>query len=178
MSNPYSSTKGLPVMQKSLPVSMQSFVIPLSRINSLRKNNIYSGTTDIFTGIIEDKNGVMKHSKSFTDYTSAIMWCRGMISESGSDAYRLTDTLTKICLSSGRMQGKDFVAYSNVPVVEEPKVPGLETPIIPEDFTTALEEGIRVEMEHVKSIPETIAKDHLKEDPNYYSKLAKIEGRE
>ena len=53
-----------------------------------------------------------------------------------------------------------------------------------------LERGIRVEMEHaqtikkfmkkgvsVKLVAKHIAKDHLEESPNYYTQLAKIEGK-
>ena len=43
-----------------------------------------------------------------------------------------------------------------------------------------LDKGIRVEMEHTKSRVKAkeIAMDHLFEDPNYYNKLKKIEGKE
>lgn len=42
---------------------------------------------------------------------------------------------------------------------------------------TKLEQGIKTEMEHTtdKSIAREIAMDHIYEDPNYYSKLKKIE---
>ena len=53
-----------------------------------------------------------------------------------------------------------------------------------------LERGTRVEMEHaqtikkfmkkgvsVKLVAKHIAKDHLEESPNYYTQLAKIEGK-
>lgn len=42
-----------------------------------------------------------------------------------------------------------------------------------------LEMGIKVEKEHTKSmvIAKLIAKDHLKEDPKYYTKLKKVEGK-
>jgi hypothetical protein len=47
--------------------------------------------------------------------------------------------------------------------------------------TTELAKGIKAEMEHAKLFPknlqktmaERIAKDHLKEDKNYYTKLKK-----
>ena len=44
-------------------------------------------------------------------------------------------------------------------------------------IATQLEEGIKVEMEHTdsKEQAEEIAKDHLFEDAEYYSKLAKVE---
>ena len=44
-------------------------------------------------------------------------------------------------------------------------------------ITTQLEEGIKVEMEHTddKTTATEIAKDHLFEDAEYYSKLAKVE---
>lgn len=40
------------------------------------------------------------------------------------------------------------------------------------------EKGIKVEMEHTgdKNVAMEIARDHLFEDPKYYTKLAKIEG--
>lgn len=40
-----------------------------------------------------------------------------------------------------------------------------------------LKKGIKVEMEHTtdKKIAETIAKQHLAEDPKYYTKLNKME---
>lgn len=39
--------------------------------------------------------------------------------------------------------------------------------------------GIKTEREHTKSdlIAKIIAKDHLKEDPKYYTKLQKVEGK-
>ena len=39
--------------------------------------------------------------------------------------------------------------------------------------------GIKVEMEHTKSkkVAERIAKDHLREYPNYYTKLVKMEAK-
>lgn len=41
-----------------------------------------------------------------------------------------------------------------------------------------LERGTKVEMEHtsIKNFARKIALDHLKEDPNYYKKLYKMEG--
>ena len=41
----------------------------------------------------------------------------------------------------------------------------------------SLEQGIKVEMEHTtdKEVAKEIAKDHLMEDPEYYTKLATIE---
>lgn len=44
-------------------------------------------------------------------------------------------------------------------------------------ITTQLVKGIKVEMEHTtdKDIAREIALDHLKEDPKYYDKLAKVE---
>lgn len=166
MLNPYKTS--IVENKKTVPSHMSSFVIPKDRIEKCRQNNIYSGTVDIFTGIIEDKNAVIKHQKSFTDYTSAIMWCRGMIAESGSDAYRLVDTDTKTCLSSGRMQGKDFVAYNNIPVIEQQEIVGLENPAVSDDAQAALEKGTEEELEHARTIARTIAEDHLKQDPNYY----------
>ncbi len=43
-----------------------------------------------------------------------------------------------------------------------------------------LEEGIKVELEHTtsRSIAKEIAKDHLKEDPKYYTKLKKMESKD
>lgn len=42
-----------------------------------------------------------------------------------------------------------------------------------------LKKGIEVEKEHTKSnlIAKLIAKDHLKEDPTYYTKLEKMEAK-
>lgn len=53
-----------------------------------------------------------------------------------------------------------------------------------------LERGTRVEMEHaqtvkkfmrkgvsVKTVARSIAKDHLEESPDYYTQLAKVEGK-
>jgi hypothetical protein len=39
--------------------------------------------------------------------------------------------------------------------------------------------GIKIELEHTdnKRIAKAIAKDHLSEDPKYYSKLRKMEGK-
>ena len=44
----------------------------------------------------------------------------------------------------------------------------------------ALEAGIKVEKEHTDSVEkaESIAKDHLSEDPEYYTKLAKMEAKD
>jgi hypothetical protein len=47
------------------------------------------------------------------------------------------------------------------------------------DFDSdSLAQGQKVEMEHTtdSALAKTIAKDHLKEDPNYYKKLKKVEG--
>lgn len=52
---------------------------------------------------------------------------------------------------------------------------------MPKKITPELRKGIKVEMEHAhlfpknlrKSIAERIARDHLKEDKNYYTKLKK-----
>ena len=63
--------------------------------------------------------------------------------------------------------------------VAEDKIPGgLADKASPADFNPkALAQGIKVEMEHTSSakIAQEIAMDHLKEDPNYYTKLKKIE---
>lgn len=42
-----------------------------------------------------------------------------------------------------------------------------------------LAKGIKVELEHTKDskLAKSIAKDHLKEDPKYYDKLEKVEGK-
>ena len=59
------------------------------------------------------------------------------------------------------------------------KIPGgLADKMAPSDFDPVqLAKGIRVEMEHTNDskIAREIAMDHLKEDPNYYDKLATIE---
>lgn len=56
-------------------------------------------------------------------------------------------------------------------------LPG-STPRVPEDFDAdSLQAGINVEMEHTddKAIAKNIAMDHLAEDPEYYTKLRKME---
>ena len=47
------------------------------------------------------------------------------------------------------------------------------------DFTNRLNQGIRIEKEHTtdNNIAREIATDHLWEDLDYYTKLAKIEKR-
>jgi hypothetical protein len=49
-----------------------------------------------------------------------------------------------------------------------------------EDITKEFEMGMKVEMEHTtdKEIAKEIAKDHLFEDPKYYTKLSSIETNE
>jgi hypothetical protein len=48
-----------------------------------------------------------------------------------------------------------------------------------EEITNQLEMGLKVEMEHTEDmgVAKKIALDHLAEDPHYYTKLAKMEGR-
>lgn len=48
-----------------------------------------------------------------------------------------------------------------------------------EDITHQLEMGLKIEMEHTEdmNIAKKIALDHLTEDPHYYTKLAKMEGK-
>jgi len=48
-----------------------------------------------------------------------------------------------------------------------------------EDITNQLEMGLKVEMEHTEDmdVAKKIALDHLAEDPYYYTKLAKMEGK-
>jgi len=48
-----------------------------------------------------------------------------------------------------------------------------------EEIQQQLEMGLKVEMEHTEDmdIAKKIALDHLAEDPHYYTKLAKMEGR-
>jgi hypothetical protein len=48
-----------------------------------------------------------------------------------------------------------------------------------EEITNQLEMGLKVEMEHTEDmdVAKKIALDHLGEDPHYYTKLAKMEGR-
>jgi len=48
-----------------------------------------------------------------------------------------------------------------------------------EDITNQLEMGLKVEMEHTEDmdVAKKIALDHLAEDPHYYTKLAKMEGK-
>ena len=48
-----------------------------------------------------------------------------------------------------------------------------------EDITHQLEMGLKIEMEHTEdmNIAKKIALDHLAEDPHYYTKLAKMEGK-
>lgn len=48
-----------------------------------------------------------------------------------------------------------------------------------EDITHQLEMGLKVEMEHTEdmNIAKKIALDHLAEDPHYYTKLSKMEGK-
>lgn len=65
------------------------------------------------------------------------------------------------------------------PLENEDNLPGGRADNVPnEKFDPKqLEIGIKVEMEHTKdaAIAEEIAKDHLTEDPEYYSKLEKME---
>lgn len=153
---------------RGVPYKMRAFVVPRRLIEGCRKNNMYSGTVDIFTAEVEDENETIQHTKQFDSFTSAIMWSRGMIARTVTGAYRILDTDTKTCLSSGRMQGEDLVSYDNKPSARETKVLGLETPIVEEDQVEALKKGEDEELEHAESIAKAIAKDHLKKDPNYY----------
>ncbi len=56
---------------------------------------------------------------------------------------------------------------------------GLADKAQPSDFDSEqLKKGIKIELEHTndEDVAKEIAMDHLAEDPEYYTKLSKIEG--
>ncbi len=64
-------------------------------------------------------------------------------------------------------------------ITENDKIPGGLASGMPDSAfdPEQLRAGIEVELEHTtdKAIAKEIAKDHLKEDPKYYTKLQKME---
>ena len=65
-------------------------------------------------------------------------------------------------------------------LVNKNKSKGKDISIIEKELKTQLNKGIKVELEHTKDKTKAkeIAMDHLFEDPKYYDKLKKIEGKE
>jgi|LakMenEpi03Aug12_release.lakeMendotaPanAssembly.Ray.scaffolds.fasta_scaffold169881_3 hypothetical protein len=78
-------------------------------------------------------------------------------------------------LKGGRADNKTFEDLLN-----KNKKRGKSDSEVEKMLKTQLNKGIKVEMEHTKnkSKAKEIAMDHLFEDPNYYDKLKKIEGKE
>lgn len=66
-------------------------------------------------------------------------------------------------------------------ITESDKIPGGLAKGIPDSVfdQEQLRNGIKVELEHTTdhAIAKEIAKDHLKEDPQYYIKLREMEGK-
>lgn len=78
-------------------------------------------------------------------------------------------------LKGGRADNKTFEE-----LVNKYKTKGKDIKIVERELKTQLNKGIKVEMEHTDDHKKAkeIAMDHLFEDPNYYTKLKKIETKE
>jgi hypothetical protein len=83
--------------------------------------------------------------------------------------------MSEEALKGGRADSKSFDD-----LVNKNKTKGKNISVLEKELKTQLNKGIKVELEHTndRQKAKEIALDHLFEDPKYYDKLKKIEGKE
>lgn len=132
----------------------------------MNKNSIYLSAPEVYTAIIENKDGQVMFTKKMNEFSNALEWCKGMARTEEGFAYKLTDTDTKKVLASGRHVNGEIGEYEKGINVE------LEhRDLIIEMLTKAGQEPTE---EKIKAIAREIASVHIKEDPQYYEKLEKV----
>ena len=133
----------------------------------MRKNSLYTSAPEVYTALIENKEGVVQFTKKLDDYDNALSWCQSMAMSEDGYAYKLTDTDTKRVLSSGRNINGSMEEYEKGTKVELEHIELIKKMLI--------EAGKVPTEEKVAAIAREIAKVHIEEDPNYYEKLEKME---
>lgn len=143
----------------------------------INKKRMFNSDDDAFTCEIEDGNGVVLYTKKLSDFDSARGWCFGMVRDTKDGAFRILDTSLNKCLFDYRRINGEIADYNQselkigteVEMEHREIISALLVQAYPDLSGDALENKIML-------VAKEIARVHIKEDPEYYTKLKKIEG--